>query len=242
MKEVKNLATEMVKFARDIYGDAPIQLHRPVFDGNERQHLVDCIDSTFVSSVGAKVPEMEQRIADFSDSRFAVATVNGTAALHISLLIAGVVQGDEVISQALTFIATCNAVSYAGGIPVFVDVDKDTMGMSPDALRQFLEVHAERRATGTWNKNTGRRIAACMPMHTFGMPCRIAKIAEICTEWAIPLVEDASESLGSYVDGQHTGTFGHSATFSFNGNKIITTGGGGMIITIVRKLLVKRSI
>ena len=224
-------ADSLIELIRAIYGDGFIPLHRPVFEGNEKRYLVDCIDSNFVSSVGAKVTEFEQQVAAFTGSKYAIATVNGTAALHVALQLAGVGRGDEVISQALTFIATCNALSYAGAHPVFVDVDRDTLGMSPEALRRFLSTHAERRDGGCWNKGTGRRIAACVPMHTFGIPLRIAEIAAICAEWGIALVEDAAESLGSYVDGRHTGTFGLLATLSFNGNKVITTGGGGMIIT-----------
>jgi len=224
------LAT-IVDFVRVIFGNGYIPLHRPVFEGNERQYLVDCIDSNFVSSVGAKVTEFEQQIAEYTGAQYAIATVNGTAALHIALQLAGVQRDDEVISQALTFIATCNAVSYIGAHPVFVDVDLDTMGMSPDALSLFLAYHAQKREGGAWNKTTGKRIAACVPMHTFGLPCRIEEIAAICAEWGIALVEDAAESLGSYVGKRHTGTFGVFGTLSFNGNKIITTGGGGMIIT-----------
>ena len=230
MNQSKALAT--VSKIREIYGrDHFIALHRPIFEGNERQYLIDCIDSNFVSSVGAKVTEFEQQVAEFTGARFAIATVNGTAALHAALQLAGVQREDEVLSQALTFIATCNALSYTGAHPVFVDVDLDTMGMSPVALRAFLEQHAEQRDGHAWNKTTGRRISACVPMHTFGLPCRIEEIASICSEWNIALVEDTAESLGSYVNGQHTGTFGQMATFSFNGNKVITTGGGGMIIT-----------
>ena len=221
----------VVDLVRAIHGEGFIPLHRPVFEGNEKRYLVDCIDSNFVSSVGAKVTEFEQQVAAFTGSKYSIATVNGTAALHVALQLAGVGRGDEVISQALTFIATCNALSYAGAHPVFVDVDRDTLGMSPEALRRFLSTHAERRNGGCWNKGTGRRIAACVPMHTFGIPLRIAEIAAICAEWGIALVEDAAESLGSHVDGRHTGTFGLLATLSFNGNKVITTGGGGMIIT-----------
>jgi perosamine synthetase len=221
----------VVDLARSIFGPDFIPLHRPVFEGNERQYLVDCIDSNFVSSVGAKVTEFEQQIAAFTGARFAIATVNGTAALHAALLLVGVQRDDEVISQALTFIATCNALSYAGAHPVFVDVDRDTMGMSPEALGRFLSQHAEKREGGAWNKTTGRRLAACVPMHTFGLPLRIEAIAAICAEWGIALVEDAAESLGSCVGTRHTGTFGQMATLSFNGNKVITTGGGGMLIT-----------
>lgn len=221
----------IVDYTRSIYGPGFIPLHRPVFEGNEKQYLIDCIESNFVSSVGAKVTEFEQKIAAFTGARFAIATVNGTAALHIALQLAGVQRDDEVISQALTFIATCNALSYVGAHPVFVDVDRDTMGMSPEALERFLAEHAEKREGRAWNKTTGRRISACVPMHTFGLPCRIEEIASLCAEWGIALVEDAAESLGSYVGQRHTGTFGQVATLSFNGNKVITTGGGGMLIT-----------
>lgn len=223
--------SQVVAFVRSIYGSDQIPLHRPVFDGNEKRYLADCIDSNFVSSVGAKVTEFEQQIAAFTGSRFAIATVNGTAALHAALRLVGVRQDDEVISQALSFIATCNALSYTGAYPVFVDVDLDTMGMSPEALLRFLTTYAEKRDGSVWNKSSGRRIAACVPMHTFGLPCRIEEIGAICAEWGIALVEDTAESLGSYVGGRHTGTFGVFGTLSFNGNKIITTGGGGMIIT-----------
>jgi aminotransferase in exopolysaccharide biosynthesis len=221
----------LVGHVRATFGPGFIPLHRPVFEGREREYLVDCIDSNFVSSVGARVTEFEQQVARFTGARFAIATVNGTAALHVALQLAGVRRDDEVISQALTFIATCNALSYSGAHPVFVDVDRDTMGMSPDALRRFLEANAEKRDGSAWNRATGRRLAACVPMHTFGLPLRIEEIAQICEEWGIALVEDAAESLGSYVGERHTGRFGRLATLSFNGNKVITTGGGGMIIT-----------
>ena len=217
--------------AREIYGDEFIPLHRPLFNGNERQYLVDCIDSNFVSSVGEKVTEFEGKIAEFTGSKYAVATVNGTAALHVAIELAGVKPGDEVISQALTFIATCNAITYAGAKPLFIDVDLDTMGLSPTALQSFLEKNAEKRSSGVFNTVSGKRISACVPMHTFGFPCRIKEIALICDDWGIALIEDAAESLGSYVGSRHTGNFGSMATLSFNGNKVITTGGGGMLIT-----------
>ena len=220
-----------VEQAKLIFGDDFIPLHRPVFEGNERQYLIDCIDSNFVSSVGEKVTDFEKKIAEFMGSKYAVATVNGTAALHVAIELAGVKPGDEVISQALTFIATCNAISYAGAKPLFVDVDLDTMGLSPTALRVFLEKTAEKSSDGTYNKFSGKRISACVPMHTFGFPCRIAEIAKICNHWGIALIEDAAESLGSYVGGRHTGNFASMATLSFNGNKVVTTGGGGMVIT-----------
>jgi perosamine synthetase len=231
MKKIDQISKDVIAFARRIFGEGFVPLHRPVFEGNERQYLVDCIDSNFVSSVGVKVSEFEELVAEFTGSKHAIATVNGTAALHIAIELAGVKPGDEVISQALTFIATCNAISYAGAEPIFIDVDVDTMGLSPVALKRFLEENAEKRTSGTFNKTSGKKISACVPMHTFGFPCRIAEIAEICADWDIALIEDAAESLGSYVGNRHTGTFGSIATLSFNGNKVITTGGGGMIIT-----------
>ncbi len=228
---MKNSFQPIVDLVRLIYGQDFVTLHRPVFEGNEKQYLIDCIDSNFVSSVGAKVTEFEQQIAAFTGAKYAVATVNGTAALHVALQLVGVQRDDEVITQALTFIATCNASSYTGAHPVFVDVDLDTLGLSPVALWQFLASHAEMRDGRAFNKTTGRRLTACVPMHTFGFPCRIEEIVSICDEYGIAVVEDAAESLGSYVGTRHTGTFGKLATLSFNGNKVITTGGGGMIIT-----------
>jgi aminotransferase in exopolysaccharide biosynthesis len=221
----------IVTMVRSIHGENFIPLHRPLFEGNERRYLVECIDSNFVSSVGARVTEFEQQMAAYTGSRFAVATVNGTAALHIALLLAGVQPGDEVISQALTFIATCNALSYARANPVFVDVDRDTLGMSPEAVRRFLAEHVEIRDGQPFNRGTGRRVAACVPMHTFGLALRIEEIVSICDEYAIPVVEDAAEALGTRIGGRHAGTFGRLSTLSFNGNKVITTGGGGMIVT-----------
>jgi perosamine synthetase len=221
----------LVDFVRTIYGSDLITLHRPVFEGNEKQYLIDCIDSNFVSSAGTRVTDFEQKVVAFTGAKFAVATVNGTAALHVALQLVGVQRDDEVITQALTFIATCNALSYAGAHAVFVDVDRDTLGLSPVALRQFLALNAELRGGRAFNKTTGRRLAACVPMHTFGFPCRIEEVVAVCAEYGIAVVEDAAESLGSYVGNCHTGTFGKLATLSFNGNKVITTGGGGMIIT-----------
>ncbi len=231
MEKIDQISKDVVALARRIFGEDFVPLHRPVFEGNERQYLVDCIDSNFVSSVGAKVTEFEEKVAEFTGAKYATATVNGTAALHVAVELSGVKPGDEVISQALTFIATCNAITYAGAKPLFIDVDLDTMGLSPSALKIFLESNAEKRSEGTFNKLSGNRISACVPMHTFGFPCRIAEIAEICADWDIALIEDAAESLGSYVGRRHTGTFASMATLSFNGNKVITTGGGGMIIT-----------
>ncbi len=209
-----------------------IPLHAPYFGGNEKKYLKECIDSTFVSSVGPFVDQFEKEIAQYTGAQYAVACVNGTNALHMAMLVCGVKPNDEVISQSLTFIATANAISYIGAKPVFIDVDKDTMGMSAGALSDFLELNTEKKADGfTYNKTTGKRIAACIPMHTFGFPVRIKEIAEICKEWNISLIEDAAESLGSFVDGEHTGSIGKMGVFSFNGNKTITSGGGGAIIT-----------
>lgn len=208
-----------------------IPLHEPRFIGNEKKYLNDCIDSTFVSSVGKYVDTFEKEFAKTVGSKFAIATVNGTAALHISLLLSGVKRDDEVITQPLTFIATSNAISYIGAKPIFLDVDLDTMGLSPKSLKNFLETNCEVKDNICINKTTGKTIKACVPMHTFGHPCKIEEIKEICDIWNIILVEDAAESLGSFYKNKHTGTFGKIGAFSFNGNKIITSGGGGVIVT-----------
>jgi aminotransferase in exopolysaccharide biosynthesis len=208
-----------------------IPLHEPRFNGNEKKYLNDCIDSTFVSSVGKYVDTFEKEFAKTVGSKYAIATVNGTAALHISLILANVKKDDEVITQPLTFIATCNAISYIGAKPIFIDVDVDTMGLSPTSLKDFLENNCEIVNNQCINKITKKVIKACVPMHTFGHPCRIDKIKDICDNWNIILVEDAAESLGSFYKQKHTGTFGKVAAFSFNGNKIITSGGGGVIVT-----------
>lgn len=221
----------LITSIRSVYGNGFIPLHRPVFEGNERQYLIDCIDSNFVSSVGKEIVKFENMVCDYTGAAHAVATVNGTAALHAALVCAGVDQGDEVLSQALTFIATCNAISYAGAKPVFIDVDKDTMGMSPTALRAWLTTNTRQEGGHCVNKTTGAVIRACVPMHTFGLVLRIREIAEVCNEFNITLIEDAAESLGSFDGDIHTGRFGAMATLSFNGNKVITTGGGGIVLT-----------
>ena len=220
------------QFVQDIYDTKdPIPLHSPRLNGNEKKYLNECIDSTFVSSVGKFVDEFEEKIANYTGAKYAIATRNGTSALHISLLLANVERDDEVITQPLTFVATCNAISYCGANPIFVDVDKDTMGMSPVALESFLNKNAIVKNQQCVNKTTGNIIKACVPMHTFGHPCRIEEVQRVCKEWHIVLVEDSAESLGSYYNGQHTGTFGELGIISFNGNKIITSGGGGCILT-----------
>lgn len=223
---------KIVDFIRETFKTTEfIPLHEPRFIGNEKKYLNDCIDSTFVSSVGKYVDTFEKEFAKTVGSKYAIATVNGTAALHISLILAGVEQDDEVITQPLTFIATANAISYCSAKPVFVDVDLDTMGLSPKSLEAFLQLNCEIKAEKCINKTTGKTIKACVPMHTFGHPCRIDEIKAVCDEWHIILVEDAAESLGSYYKEKHTGTFGKLGAFSFNGNKIITSGGGGVIVT-----------
>ncbi len=221
-----------INFIQKIYNTKDfLPLHEPIFLGNEKKYLNECIDSTFVSSVGKFVDQFEEMIAKYTGAKYAIATVNGTAALHIALKLVGTDEKSEVITQPLTFIATCNAISYCNAIPVFVDVDKETMGLSPQSLLSFLETKTIQKNGICYNQSTGKKITAVVPMHTFGQPCKIDEIATICNTYNIALVEDAAESLGSYYKGQHTGTFGEIAAFSFNGNKTITTGGGGMIIT-----------
>lgn len=223
---------EIVNFIKETFKTEEfIPLHEPRFVGNEKKYLNDCIDSTFVSSVGKYVDRFEEEFAKKVGSKYAIATVNGTSALHISLLLAGVEKEDEVLTQALTFIATCNAIFYINAKPVFVDVDLDSMGMSPKSLNKFLEENCEIINNQCINKSTKKIIKACVPMHTFGHACRIGEIKEICDKWNISLVEDAAESLGTYYKNKHTGTFGQLGAFSFNGNKIITSGGGGVIVT-----------
>ncbi|MEQ1530169.1 MAG: LegC family aminotransferase [Methylococcales bacterium] len=223
---------DFIRLVRDIYQtDAFIPLHEPRFIGNEKSYLNDVIDSTFVSSVGEYVDSFETQMAAYTGAKYAIAAVNGTAALHIALLLAGVKAGEEVITQSLTFVATCNAIHYCGAEPVFVDVDRSTLGLSPLSLAAFLHEVAELRDGETWNKKTGKRIAACVPMHTFGLPANMEALLQVSANYGIPVVEDAAEALGSLFKNQHCGTFGRLSVLSFNGNKIMTTGGGGMILT-----------
>lgn len=226
-------ANQLVEFVRDIYQtDDFIPLHAPRFHSNEKVYLLDAIDSTFVSTVGEYVNRFEQQVAEYTGAKYAVATVNGTSALHTALLVAGVQRNEEVITQALTFVATCNAIRYCGAEPVFVDVERATLGMSAESLQEFLQQNAEIRSDGQcWNKVTNCLIRACVPMHNFGHPVDIYAIRKLCDDFRIQLVEDAAESLGSWYDSRHTGTFGRVAAISFNGNKIITAGGGGAVIT-----------
>ncbi len=220
-----------IDFIKSLYDNQEfVPLSVPKFIGNEKKYLEDCIDTTFVSSVGAYVDRFEKDMAAYTGAKKAVVCVSGTNALHMALILAGVERDDEVLTQALTFIATCNSISYLGAHPVFIDVDKSTMGLSPDAVKEWLTSHAEIRDGYCYNKKTGRRIKACVPMHTFGHPVRIDELTSICTEWNIDLVEDAAESIGSKFKGKHTGLFGKVGVLSFNGNKTITTGGGGMLL------------
>jgi aminotransferase in exopolysaccharide biosynthesis len=223
---------QIVQIIKDEFAtDKFIPLHEPYFGGNEKKYLEECIDSTFVSSVGPFVDLFEQRIAEITETKKGVAVVNGTAGLQVALRLVGVQANDEVLTQALTFIATANAINYNQAKPVFIDVDRDTMGLSPSALKAFLEEFGELREGSTFNKKTGKRIGACVVMHTFGFPARIEKLVTICDAWKIPLVEDAAESLGSTVNGKALGGFGKVGVLSFNGNKIVTSGGGGAIVS-----------
>jgi len=259
----------IIDFIRSLFPDRDfIPLHEPFLGRNEKKYVLDCIESTFVSSVGKYVDRFEEMIKDYTGAQYAVATVNGTAALHMALMLAGVKPCDLVLTQPLTFVATCNAISYCGAEPVFIDIDRKTLGLSADALENWLKKNVEIVEKGLesldgivlrglagldtqptqptqpsklsqpsqpesicLHKETKRRITACVPMHTFGHPCEIDRIVEICNSYHIPVVEDAAESIGSYFRGQHTGTFGKLGILSFNGNKTITTGGGGMILT-----------
>lgn len=220
------------EFIRAQFGHADfIPLHEPRFGGNEKTYLNDCIDSTYVSSVGEYVNRFELAIAELTGSRHAIAVVNGTQGLFVALKAIGIDAGCDVLTQSLTFVATANAIHYSGASPVFIDVDTKTLGLSPDALKDFLYNFTEMRNGQRVSKVSGRFIAACLPMHTCGHPCRITEIAEICAENHITLIEDAAESLGSFYANKHTGRFGRIGVLSFNGNKVITTGGGGMLIT-----------
>ena len=224
--------TKTIEFIRFLYNtQAFIPLHEPRFCGNEKKYLCECIDSTYVSSVGKFVERFEKEIASYVGAKYAVATVNGTSALHIALVGAGVTRNDEVLTQVLSFVATPNAISYTGAKPVFLDVDRDTMGLSPQALEHFLNTHCEMVDGVCINTTTRNPIKACVAMHTFGHPCRIDEIVKISQKWNIVVVEDSAESLGSLYKNKHTGTFGKMGIFSFNGNKIITSGSGGVVVT-----------
>lgn len=227
----------VVSFIRETFpGQDFISLHEPRFHGNEKKYLLDAVDSTYVSSVGPYVDRFEAKMASITGTRKAVAVVNGTAGIQVALRLAGVQYGEEVLTQALTFIATTNAIKYNGANPVFLDVDLDTMGLSAVAVSNFLDQYGELREEGCFNKQSGRRIAACLPMHTFGFPVHLDELLTLCKKWSIPLVEDAAESVGSMYKGKPTGSFGMIGAFSFNGNKVVTSGGGGALVFNDEKL------
>ena len=227
---------DVIEFIKELYQSEKVPLSVPKFIGNEKKYLEECIDTTFVSSVGNFVDRFEKDMAKYTGAKRAVVCVSGTNALHMGLLLIGVERDDEVLTQALTFIATCYAICYTGAHPVFLDVDRTTMGLSPNAVRAWLNENGEMRNGQCFNKRTGRRVKACVPMHTFGHPMRIEELAAICAEWHIELVEDAAESIGSKYKGIHTGLFGKVGALSFNGNKTITTGGGGMLLFMDEEL------
>lgn len=223
--------TSIVEFVRDTYKtDEFIPLHAPTFNGNEKEYVLETIESTFVSSVGKFVDDFERKIEVYTGAAKAVATVNGTAALHTALYMAGVQRGDLVITQALTFVATCNALYHMGAEPIFADVSPVSLGLCPKAVEEYLDEFAVLTEQGCIHKQTGQRIRAVVPMHTFGHPVELDELVAVCLKWQLALVEDAAESLGSFYKGKHTGTIGEFGAVSFNGNKIITTGGGGMVL------------
>jgi perosamine synthetase len=222
----------IIQIVKSIYPNLDfIPLHEPRFVGNERKYVLDAIDSTFVSSVGAYVDQFESMMTKITQTQKAVAVVNGTSALQVALRLVGVNPGDEVITQALTFIATTNSILYNGASPIFIDVDYDTMGLSPKAVSDFLEEYCELRDDVCYNKKTNKKISACLPMHTFGFPVNLNELLNVCNKWKIPIVEDAAEAVGSEYNGVPVGGFGQVGVFSFNGNKIVTSGGGGAIVT-----------
>jgi aminotransferase in exopolysaccharide biosynthesis len=214
-----------------VLGPGPVKLHEPTFDGNEWNYLKECLDSTYVSSVGKFVDKFESNIVNFTGAKYAISVVNGTAGLHIALKLSGVKDDDEVLVPALTFVATANAVTYCNAVPHFVDSEESTLGMDVEKLREYLRNTTEQKSGLCINISTGRVIRAMVPMHTFGHPSNIEGLLSISKDFNIVLVEDAAESIGSYYFGQHTGTFGLFGVISFNGNKTITTGGGGAILT-----------
>jgi len=224
---------KIIKALRTVLPDEkkPLALHEPCFSGNEWAYVKECLDTGWVSSAGKYVEKFEAILADYTGVKRAVAVVNGTAALHTCLMLAGVEHGDEVLAPALTFVATANAIDYCGAIPHFVDIEEKTLGLAPDKLSDYLKNIAEIHTEGCINKNTGRRIKAVVPMHTFGHPVDLDPLEELCKDYKLELVEDAAESIGSYYKGRHTGNMGKMSALSFNGNKTITTGGGGAILT-----------
>ncbi len=233
---MSNLATSIVSAIGAVVGPPPVALHEPSISEREHRLVSDCLESTYVSTVGPYVAEFERRIQEFTGSPHAVATVNGTSALHVALLLAGVSPGDEVLVPALSFVATANAVTYCGAVPHFVDIEPEHLGMDPLALRDWLADSTHEFNGLRVNTSTGRTIRCVVPMHTFGHPCKIAELSAVADDFELTLVEDAAESLGSWSRDRHTGTFGLLGVLSFNGNKIVSTGGGGAILTANREL------
>ena len=231
MKNNSSFVSELVQAIKSVTGDSSAALHGPLFNGNEFTYTRECIESGFVSSVGAFVNRFEVELAEAVDAKFAVATMNGTSALHLALLAAGVKAGDEVICPSLTFVATANAISYCGAKPLFVDVDTVDLGIDSWKMEDFLSSTTDVRDTGLFNKNTGCKISAIMPMHTFGHSANLQDIMNVAEKYDLPVIEDAAEALGSMYKDQHVGTRGLLGVFSFNGNKIVTTGGGGAVVT-----------
>lgn len=224
--------SELVAYIKSQFDNKKfIPLHEPRFLGNEKKYVADCIESTYVSSVGAYVDKLELMMSYISGTMKSIAVVNGTSGLQVALRLVGVKAGDEIITQALTFIATINAIIYNGASPIFIDVDLDTMGLSPSAVQEFLEEFGELRDGVCYNKKTNKKISACMPMHTFGFPVHLNELLNVCNKWNIPIVEDAAEAIGSEYHSRPIGGFGKLGVFSFNGNKIVTSGGGGAIVT-----------
>jgi aminotransferase in exopolysaccharide biosynthesis len=228
---MNTLPAAIVAALASVLGDQPVPLHEPRLTGNESRYLSDCLASTYISSIGAYVDTFETDLATFTGAKHAVAMVNGTSALHIALLLAGVQPDDEVLVPALSFVATANAVHYCNATPHFLDSQESTLGIDPAAMHKWLAEVSNVENGACMNRTTGRRIAAVVPMHVYGHPCDLVGVMEVAAEYGLPVVEDAAESLGSFVNGQHTGTFGLLGTLSFNGNKIVTTGGGGAILT-----------
>lgn len=233
------LVDELILRLKSVLGSKPVPIHEPEFDGNEWSYLKECLESTYVSSVGHFVSKFENALEQFTGSNYAVAVVNGTEALHVALKLVGVLPGEEVLVPALTFVATANAVSYCGAVPHFVDTEESTLGIDPEKLRKYLNKVAAKVSGNLINKLTGRRIKALVPMHTFGHPSNLDGLISVADDFGIALIEDAAESIGSYYKGRHTGTFGIAGILSFNGNKTITTGGGGAILTSSEALAVR---
>lgn len=229
----------VIKAVASVTGESPVGLHEPIFNGNEQEYVRDCIDSSYVSSVGKYVSRFEEEIASYVGVNHAVAIVNGTSALHLALLISGVQDGDEVLIPSLTFVATANAVKYLGAIPHFVDAEEESLGIDPYKLESYLEWVSKFDSGKCVNKNTGRRISAIIPMHTFGHASKMYELANVARKFNLVIIEDAAEGLGTKYKGSHVGNLGNTGVLSFNGNKIVTTGGGGAILTNSEKLASK---